>query len=95
MQRLVAARSVFTTLLRNQRHSAASFSTALLFDDTQIQVPLSLSILYESNSQLEESNGLSLYYVSCVLSIELTSLQHQNNKTGDHLGNLLCFFSVI
>ncbi|KAL6204786.1 hypothetical protein ACLB2K_022053 [Fragaria x ananassa] len=36
MQRLVSARSGLTGLLRNQRHSA-SFSTALLFDDTQIQ----------------------------------------------------------
>ncbi|KAL6195732.1 hypothetical protein ACLB2K_031350 [Fragaria x ananassa] len=36
MQRLVSARSGLTSLLRNQRHSA-SFSTALLFDDTQIQ----------------------------------------------------------
>ena len=39
MQRFIAARSVCASIFTRKRH----FSTALLFDDTQIQVSLSLS----------------------------------------------------
>jgi hypothetical protein len=42
MQRLFAARSVCAAISTGKRH-CASFSTALLFDDTQIQVSLSRS----------------------------------------------------
>ena len=47
MQRLLGARSLCASFFtKKQKHSAAFSSTSLLFDDTQLQVPLSTSACF-------------------------------------------------